>query len=242
MPNKHQVIKKNKSDEFNNESCNESKNTECINDLIRRINEKIVNMTFDTFNPDKEYVNKFRFVTKHSSDIKYNLLSEAVKIIDRKNARIQLNKYVNMECISDRIEKGLFEFALIHVTINKQNQFQIVKSVYEDKLYDLCSNLDVNDKRINNTTLLPSIISGKMKPYFIAFLAPEQLHPKAWSDLLIKRKNQEDAKSNVRTTDLYKCYKCGERKFVITTMQLRSADEPENKFLTCLVCYNTFIQ
>ena len=41
-------------------------------------------------------------------------------------------------------------------------------------------------------------------------------------------------------TDLYKCYKCKERKCKVIQLQTRSADEPMTNFITCLVCFNTF--
>ena len=57
---------------------------------------------------------------------------------------------------------------------------------------------------------------------------------------MIKIKFREDTENNMATTDLYKCYKCGERKATSYQMQVRSADEPMTIFVTCLVCYNTF--
>ena len=42
------------------------------------------------------------------------------------------------------------------------------------------------------------------------------------------------------TTDIYKCFKCGERKTKIIQMQLRSADEPMTTIVTCQICYNVW--
>ena len=52
---------------------------------------------------------------------------------------------------------------------------------------------------------------------------------------------REDKENNIATTDTYKCKKCGERKSKITQLQIRCADEPVSTFITCVVCYNTFV-
>jgi DNA-directed RNA polymerase subunit M/transcription elongation factor TFIIS len=67
------------------------------------------------------------------------------------------------------------------------------------------------------------------------------MHPKRWAEILNIRKYREDKENNIATTDLYKCRKCGERKAKISQMQIRCADEPTSTFVTCLVCYNTFV-
>ena len=202
--------------------------------------EVLNNTSFDKRGYEKEYVNRYKFKTRNSADIKYGLLVEAEKSIDRSLAKIELQKYVVMEHIVDQIEKGLFEFSLIHVTINKlQNHF--VKNVYEHKLYDLCVNLDVDDTNVENYTLLVNIVSGTFDPYLIAFFPPDMLHPKNWASLHLKKQIQDDAINSLQTTDIYKCSRCGERKFKMSEIQLRSADEASSKILTCMVCFKTFI-
>jgi DNA-directed RNA polymerase subunit M/transcription elongation factor TFIIS len=149
-------------------------------------------------------------------------------------------KYVNNKYVAFEIEKGIFEFALIHLVLDKlPNSF--VKMIYDDKLTDICANLDPNNNELDNQTLLPIVMSGKFKPFFVSFLSPEQMHPKRWSDIINKERLKRETLANMSTTDLYKCSKCHEKKFRITELQLRCADEPSSKFLTCLVCFHTFI-
>lgn len=207
--------------------------------LINKINDNIKLCKLETFNPEKEYLSRFRFVTHNSHDIKMHLLMFALKTLDRKKAKKELIKYIPFEYIVDDIEKGIFEFSLIHVTINKL-QNNLLSAIYEDKVYDLCVNLDYKNEHINNQTLLPSLLKGKLRPFYIAFLSPQQIHPERWSSVLARQRLKEETENNLATTDLYKCYKCGERKCTISEMQTRSADEPMTKFVTCLVCYNTF--
>jgi len=203
--------------------------------------EKQKTMLFDKYSLEKEYVARYKFRTKNSSDIKCSLMKIAEELIDRNLARNKLLEYVKIEPIAYEIEKGILEFALINVTINKLQE-HFVENIYNDKLYDICTNLDIDDKRVNNQTLLPMLFGDKFSPYFIAFLSPEQLHPKRWAEIMMKRRVQDETVNNLQTTDMYQCRKCKERKFKITRLQLRCADESENVFYTCMVCYTTFIK
>jgi len=198
-------------------------------------------LKFDKHGLEREYVNRCKFKTRNSNDIKYSLLLMAEKVIDRKNAIQKLHERVGVYHIVDQIEKGLFEFALVNITVN-DIQDHYVEHVYNDKLNDLYDNLDVNNKHICNTTLLPMILEDKFNPYFVAFLTPDQLHPKRWSDVITKRQIREETANELQTTDIYKCAKCGDRKFKITEIQLRSADEPINRVHVCMTCYHTFIK
>lgn len=211
---------------------------EVVKSLKKKISNDIKNMKIEFFNPEKEYLRKYYFVTDNSRDIKLKLILEAEKTIDREKAIKELSKYVP-NFLAKQIEKGLFEFSLITVTFNNYQDY-FVKSIYEDKLYDLCVNLDKNNEYVNNQTLIETIQKGKLHPFFISFLSPEQLHPKRWIEVLNKQRLREETINTIATTDIYKCYKCGERKCKISEMQIRSADEPSTKFITCLVCYNTF--
>lgn len=207
--------------------------------LDNETSKRLQNITCRNFNYKKEYIYLHRFRTNYSKDIEYDLLIEAEETIDRKRGVAKLAKMIGYDYIAEDIEMGVYEFAMINVTINKF-QKHLVRNIYDDKINDLCSNLDINDKRINNRTLLAGILNGSLEPFFLAFMSPDQLHPKRWVEIMNKIKLKDETLSNLQTTDLYKCKKCGERKFKISQMQLRSADEPMTTILTCLVCYNTF--
>ena len=198
------------------------------------------NMVCNKYNFEREYVNRYKFKTKNSSDIKYNLLIEAEKCIDRNIGREELQKYIVMEHIVDQIEKGLFEFSLIHVTINKL-QYHFVENTYMHKLNDLCVNLNPDNEYVENFTLLPNVIDGILDVYYLAFFSYDVLHPKKWADIHLKKEIQHEAANNLQTTDVYRCNKCGEKKMKVVEIQLRSADESSSKVLTCMVCFKTFI-
>jgi DNA-directed RNA polymerase subunit M/transcription elongation factor TFIIS len=184
--------------------------------------------------------NKYEFVTKNSNDITKELLDIAEKNIDRTIGMAKLNKYVSKK-IAEEIEKGIFEFSLIHIVINKLEN-SIVSNIYYDKVEDICCNIDIKNTHINNTTLIDLVKSNTFKPFFVAFMSPEQLHPIRWKNLVEKLKIKEDTINNISSTDIYQCKKCKENKTKVSRLQLRGADEPESLFIVCLVCYHTFIK
>jgi len=189
----------------------------------------------------RNYIANYDFYTKNSNDIKIDLILLAESRIDRQRAIKKLMGYINELFIAVEVERGIFEFSLVHVVLFKlDNKF--VYSVYMEKLNDICCNLDVNDKHIDNQTLLHNLKNITFNPKFTAFLSPEQMHPKRWADVISKQKMRDEITNNVKTTDIYKCARCGERKFKITEIQMRCADEPANRVCVCLVCYNTFIK
>ena len=210
-----------------------------LKDIVKHINDKAKKISIITFNPSKEHLNKYNFITLNSKDITYELLKKAETVIDRSIAIKKLEKYVEW-FIALEIEKGIFEFSLIKIVIDKL-QINFVENIYLAKLQDICDNLDINNKRIDNQTLLPMINNIDFKPFFVAFLSPSQMHPQRWNGITEKMKMKEDTLNNMATTDIYECVKCHERKFIIYEMQMRSADEPTSKICTCTVCHNTFI-
>lgn len=188
----------------------------------------------------KEIVNRHRFKTQTCNSANYMTIIEAENTINRKAAVKELNKYLNDLFLAYEMEKGLFEYSLIHITTNVQ-QKHLVSNVYQHHLNTLCRNLDVNDTGVENKTLLPMIKEFGLNPFFVAFLTPDQMHPDRWKEIKDKKKHEEETENNLATTDMYTCKKCKDKKFKITEMQLRSADEPSSKFLTCMTCHYTFI-
>lgn len=199
------------------------------------------NLTMENFNEDKLLKQEYNFISRGSSIITGKLIKHAISVLDRNLAKSKLKKYIEYDFIVNDIEKGVFEFSLVDVASNQYN-FDFVELIYNRKIEDICDNLDTHNLNIDNQTLVKSILLGDLKPQTLAFLPPEHIHPMRYKDILNKIELREKTMNNLRTTDMYKCKKCGERKFKISTMQLRCADEPETKFLTCLVCYNTFTQ
>lgn len=217
------------------------------NDDYNKIFVKACNEKFKSFplktdikGFQKEYISRYKFKTQAGEDIGYNLIIQAEKTINRSHSIKKFMKYVKEFHIAHQLEAGLFEFSLIKIKIDEL-PYHFVSSIYSHQLENLCRNLDLNDQSIDNKTLLPMICEDNFDPYLVPFLPPEQMHPQKWSDLIKKRDLQNETANNFQTTDLYKCKKCKMKKFRLTELQLRSADESTSIIAMCLNCNFTFI-
>ena len=200
----------------------------------------IKNTDIQNFDQNKITTFKIDFITENSKDISNDMIYYATLNIDRYIYIIKLASLINDMDIANLIEASIFEFSLIHATLNNIDK-DIVPAIYNDKFTDIYMNLD-NESRINNKTFRSSVLQKIINPKLVAFLSPDQTHPESWAPILEKIKFREKTESNMATSDLYKCYKCGERKCKVTELQLRGADESTTKFVTCLICYNTFLR
>ncbi len=198
----------------------------------------------DVYNPenfsyDKEYIKSCDFIMDNSFVLPIDFIKYAEQQINRHENIQKIDEIVNCLNISEDIEKGIFEFALNYVKTHgyPDHFFQLT---YNDKLHDLLLNLDVNNKRIENKTLLPNILNAKLSGQIIAFLNMYQLHPMRWKSIIDKNNLRDDTMATVNTTDEYKCGRCGERKHIYYITQTRCIDEPATIFYTCTVCRKTF--
>lgn len=209
---------------------------------MNKLNEidYIKQITIENFDPTKLSPLRSSFITENSRDIPDNIILYALTYIDRATYIIKLSNLIYDIFVATSIEASIFEFSLIHATLNNIDR-DFICAIYDDKFIDIFMNLD-ESSRLNNKTFRNSVLSGLINPKLIAFLSPEQTHPESWAVILNKANFRVNAENNMATTDIYKCYKCGERKSKVTELQLRGADEPATLFITCLSCYNTFLK
>jgi DNA-directed RNA polymerase subunit M/transcription elongation factor TFIIS len=205
----------------------------------KKINPGIKTINIADFDQTNEYIKFFTFRTSASNNIRPDVMHYAIKHLDRTNTLFSLARYVSVP-VADKIEKGTIEFTMIHISNENGDVLEFIVNIYQNKIRDICANLDMKNKRINNQTLTQSLVDGSMDPYWIAFMTPQQIHPIRWAKELEKRRVAEAASNDKKVTDIYKCRKCGDSKSTTTQMQTRSADEPMTIFVTCVTCYNTF--
>jgi len=200
----------------------------------------IKNVNIDKFDASKLNYLKSEFMTENSKDIPKEYIIYAISKINRPKYVIKMNNLLLDMNKAKFIETSIFEYSLIHVTLSNINKM-FIEATYNDKFEDIYENLNTKS-RFKNNTLITLVMNNMIDPKLIAFLSPDQLHPISYSKILDKIKFKEETENNMAFTDIYKCYKCGERKSKISELQLRCADEPISRFVTCLVCYNTFIK
>lgn len=185
------------------------------------------------------HYSNYEFQTENSADIEDVYIQYAESVLNRSKTQLDINNIINNIDFAIKIELSIFEYTLIYCINNGYGE-QFIKSIYDDKTINIIANLDENNTKINNKTLLKNILNGTINLAYIAFMSPSQLHPAKWNYWVKKKEYKEWREDSIAYSDAYKCFKCGESKCKISQAQTRSADEPMTTFVTCLVCRNTF--
>ena len=182
---------------------------------------------------------KLNFITNYCKDMTCTKLMDISRELDRCSV---INKLVNLLDYNIEmaiiIEASIFEFSIAY-TKSKAYDEDNIECIYRDKYIDLVDNLDINSS-VKNTYLKAALENGLIDPQIVAFLKPQQIFPEVWKKEIQRKEIKEFKKNNMSTTDIYKCFECGERKTKIIQMQLRSSDEPMTTIITCQVCYNVW--
>lgn len=159
----------------------------------------------------------------------------------RKNVGDKLVATFKDEVIGINTEKAIYNYA-----IQEAGRKKIIKKwsnpsfsqLYIDHFRTIYLNL-------KNETLFKQVVSNEITPQTLVFMTHQEMKPERWNALL-EKKNIIDANkynSNVEaSTDLFICPKpkCRSRRCTYYTLQVRSADEPESVFVTCLDCGKNF--
>lgn len=130
-----------------------------------------------------------------------------------------------------KLELGIYNFTIEYARKNgiplswKSHHF---KDVYEKKGLSIYQNI------VNGNINLEF-----MKAEDIAYMAPEQLKPSLWRELI--HKNQEKIKNSYEIhmlpmSDRIVCRKCKRKNIVYYEYQSRKADEGSSTAYTCLDC------
>lgn len=94
---------------------------------------------------------------------------------------------------------------------------------------------------VGNRNLVARLKEKEFLPNEMASMAPENLFPEAWDDViqaeLLQLKGAYEAKMNAMT-DIYTCGKCKKNRCTFYELQTRSCDEPSSTFVRCLNCGN----
>ena len=176
----------------------------------------------------------YDFITAKAPDLKDEWIRYAKNNIDIPFHQFEIQKEISDIKKAIKIEKSIFEFALVFCKDNAHD-ITMIPDVYSEKFNFIISNIK-NNPKINNLTLKKSIKGGQFNLQFIAFLSPSQIHPENWASYINKITKEEERENDIEYSDIYKCRKCGECKSSVTQRQNRCADEPPTTFVCCLVC------
>ena len=215
-------------------------NNESLDQIIVKLELQFINYHKELYEKVK-YASPFKeinYQTINSESIDVNLLLFLNKNIKRRMALIKLIKLVQDIKLAILIEAGIFEFVLVF-SMNKNLIIQLMPAIYNDKVEELCKNLNP-DSSVLNKNLIKKVKKELIKPQLLAFLKPQDLYPEKWESIIKKQVIREKKRKNIATTDMYECPKCHERKCQFRELQTRSLDEASIKYISCVNCYHEF--
>jgi len=153
----------------------------------------------------------------------------------RSKIQQKLNTIIGDEKIAINLEKGVFNFAIKEATsrkiVKKWENSQFVQ-LYIDRLRSIYINL-------KNEMLITQLKSKEILPQTFAFMTHQEFNPEHWKEYIDRKQKRDMSKytNNVEaSTDMFVCKKCKSRRCTYYELQVRSADEPTNVFITCLDC------
>lgn len=152
----------------------------------------------------------------------------------RNDCRKELKKWMDSKKTIE-IEKSIYRFSqqFFEEYVDDSSGIKL-EDIYISKYDDIKDHLS---GKIKNNILKKLINDNSVKLDDVAFLKPHHMHPNNWKMYSEKIEYLKE-KNKVVTTDVYKCYKCKQRKCTTVQKQTRSADEPATTFVLCQNCGN----
>ena len=115
---------------------------------------------------------------------------------------------------------------------------ELFREIYACKTRQAYANLN-KESYIHNDVLLQRLQEGEFPPHEVAAMRPEDMFPEKWREIInrefVRSKNAYEV-SVATMSDRIFCRKCKKNKVSYIELQIRSADEPQTTFYTCLTC------
>ena len=110
-----------------------------------------------------------------------------------------------------------------------------VRNIYHYQTSNIYNNLNPASS-VASHYLLDAIRDGSIVCKRICELETDKLAPQNTAQLREKINSRANIRLVEKTSDTYKCEKCGMRKTQYTLKQTRSADEPQTAYIRCMNC------
>ena len=154
----------------------------------------------------------------------------------RENIRDKLAENIHNDKTAINMEIAIYNYAIRESTnkkIIKKWDNPCFVSIYIDKMRSIFMNIG------SNSEFLEKIKSGEIVPQDAAFMTHQELNEHRWSDLIERKKIVDANRFNTNmeaSTTLFTCSKCKSKRCTFYSLQLRSCDEGETIFITCMDC------
>ncbi len=140
-------------------------------------------------------------------------------------------KQVELSCYNSSVEKANKE----NIIISWSND--LFNDVYHALCYRIASNLDPTSL-VGTTSLAENILNGIISPENISNINSKDICPEKYIEIEKKIELKKNVKYHLNTSKLHTCFRCGNKETIIDSLQIRSLDESNDIFATCIKCGN----
>lgn len=157
--------------------------------------------------------------------------------VELQNMRISVNQYIKKKIefkkYSPKFEERVYNHSLKETDLNeiKLFKYQLFQLRYNKNLKFIILNIKNLEDKINKKEITFNDIFKKTSI---------EIFPEKWKEVR-KRKLEEEKflyETHLKSNCLEKCSKCKKQNVHVIGKQVRSADEPETHFYTCIECGN----
>lgn len=151
------------------------------------------------------------------------------------NMRISVNQYIKKKLkykkYSSKFEERVYNHSLKETDLNEIKKYQLIffQHRYNNNLKFIISNIKSFEDKIKRGEITFNDIFNKNSI---------EIFPENWNEVR-KRKLEEEKflyETCLKSNCLEKCSKCKKQNVHSIGKQVRSADEPETHFYTCIEC------
>jgi DNA-directed RNA polymerase subunit M/transcription elongation factor TFIIS len=155
----------------------------------------------------------------------------------REDMETYLSPYIKDKKKVKIIENSIFNYIQKHFQ-NLNMNFNVNNPKQTEKYMNKCKSIIYNIE----TSLKDNINNNKL-PFDLKDIAEQShivLNPQKWNTNIHRKElyEQQMQQKPQATTDQFFCTKCKQNKCTYSSAQLRSSDEPETIFVTCVNCNN----
>lgn len=107
--------------------------------------------------------------------------------------------------------------------------------LYQNICYSVASNLD-KESMVGSSYLGDNILNGKIMVSKLGYLTSREMCPQRYVEYDDKISKRSNSAITLKTTELYKCYKCKKTQCTLENVVNRSIDEGTSLVVKCTFC------
>lgn len=176
----------------------------------------------------------------HQVPMRIYFIQELRTVFPRIFSKTYLNN-VNIEQEILEMESVVYRKTLDRAdknTVVKNWGYPLFRAIYKQSVLEILWNLHPESSQFNKN-LIKRLEEGEFKLQDIPNMNAYEISPEKWRDMAdrqFKREQKILEGDKSRSTDQFKCHRCGKRECSYYELQTRSADEPMTMFINCLNC------